>query len=212
MYAGRIVEGGDSETVTQTPAHPYTQLLIASAPDPDRLAGTRTAPREDRGSGEPPSLIAPPAGCRFHPRCPMAMPRCTHRACRVRSRSATARRATRAACWLFDELTATADDAPARAAEVASMRYFLRRIAFYLVTAWAAITINFFIPRMMPGDPVQALIAQYQGQIEHPARSSRCTSCSGSTRTQSLWQQYVDYWGSCSTATSACPSRSSRRR
>src|SRR5882762_6506169 len=39
MYAGRMVEGGDSETVTQTPAHPYTQLLIASAPDPDQITG-----------------------------------------------------------------------------------------------------------------------------------------------------------------------------
>ncbi|WP_326768039.1 ABC transporter ATP-binding protein [Streptomyces sp. NBC_01591] len=74
MYAGRIVEGGDSETVTQRPAHPYTQLLIASAPDPDRVVAE--AEQEETGSGEPPSLIAPPAGCRFHPRCPKAMERC----------------------------------------------------------------------------------------------------------------------------------------
>ena len=39
------------------------------------------------------------------------------------------------------------------------MRFFIRRVAFYIVTAWAAVTLNFFIPRMMPGDPVQALIA-----------------------------------------------------
>ncbi|MFJ1845332.1 ABC transporter ATP-binding protein [Streptomyces sp. NPDC088146] len=74
MYAGRIVEGGGSETVTQRPAHPYTQLLIASAPDPDRVVAE--AEREETGGGEPPSLIAPPAGCRFHPRCPKAMERC----------------------------------------------------------------------------------------------------------------------------------------
>ncbi|MEU0835332.1 ABC transporter ATP-binding protein [Streptomyces sp. NPDC005969] len=74
MYAGRIVEGGDSETVTQRPAHPYTQLLIASAPDPDRVVAE--AEQEEAGSGEPPTLIAPPAGCRFHPRCPKAMERC----------------------------------------------------------------------------------------------------------------------------------------
>jgi peptide/nickel transport system ATP-binding protein len=74
MYAGRIVEGGDSETLTQRPAHPYTQLLIASAPDPDRVvAGER---QEETGTGEPPSLISPPDGCRFHPRCPKAMERC----------------------------------------------------------------------------------------------------------------------------------------
>src|SRR3954447_16056243 len=73
MYAGRIVEGGDSETVTQRPAHPYTQLLIASAPDPDRIAavgpprsgaaGAQARPAasaaaraEEVGLGEPPSL------------------------------------------------------------------------------------------------------------------------------------------------------------
>ncbi|XVU23447.1 ABC transporter ATP-binding protein [Actinoplanes sp. CA-054009] len=77
MYAGRMVEGGDSETVTQSPAHPYTKLLIDSAPDPDRLTGDLDPLDEDRGNGEPPSLIHPPTGCRFHPRCPSAMPRCS---------------------------------------------------------------------------------------------------------------------------------------
>jgi peptide/nickel transport system ATP-binding protein len=74
MYAGQLVEGGPSETVTQQPAHPYTQLLIASAPDPEHLqAGAEPAP-----TGEPPSLVAPPPGCRFHPRCPHAMDICRH--------------------------------------------------------------------------------------------------------------------------------------
>jgi peptide/nickel transport system ATP-binding protein len=79
MYAGRMVEGGDSETVTQHPAHPYTRLLIESAPDPDRIDGSAKAAvnAADGSGGEPPSLIAPPSGCRFHPRCPHAMPRCT---------------------------------------------------------------------------------------------------------------------------------------
>jgi len=72
MYAGRLVEGGPSEDVTQRPAHPYSQLLLASAPDPARLGNVSSVP--DRG--EPPSLIAPPSGCRFHPRCPHAMPVC----------------------------------------------------------------------------------------------------------------------------------------
>jgi peptide/nickel transport system ATP-binding protein len=73
MYAGRLVEGGQSEDVTQRPAHPYSQLLLASAPDPARLGTAPSIP--DRG--EPPSLIAPPSGCRFHPRCPHAMPVCS---------------------------------------------------------------------------------------------------------------------------------------
>jgi peptide/nickel transport system ATP-binding protein len=72
MYAGRLVEGGPSEDVTQQPAHPYAQLLLASAPDPGRLGAAPTA----ANTGEPPSLIDPPSGCRFHPRCPHAMPVC----------------------------------------------------------------------------------------------------------------------------------------
>jgi peptide/nickel transport system ATP-binding protein len=72
MYAGRVVEGGDSETVTQHASHPYSRLLISSAPDPDRIAGLATETKEV-GGGEPPSLIAPPSGCRFHPRCPHVM-------------------------------------------------------------------------------------------------------------------------------------------
>ena len=72
MYAGQVIESGPSEQVTSEPAHPYTRLLISSAPDPARRAdGEQVADR-----GQPPSLISPPAGCRFHPRCPFAMPEC----------------------------------------------------------------------------------------------------------------------------------------
>ncbi|ADD42301.1 ABC transporter ATP-binding protein [Stackebrandtia nassauensis] len=93
MYAGRVVERGDSEDVTQRPAHPYTKLLIASAPDPDALGGGEAPPAR----GEPPSLISPPTGCRFHPRCPQAMDRC---------RTETpgffpVRDGHEAACWLY---------------------------------------------------------------------------------------------------------------
>ncbi|CAL9561806.1 Oligopeptide transport ATP-binding protein OppD [Actinosynnema sp. ALI-1.44] len=95
MYAGRVVEGGDSESVTQRPAHPYTQLLIDSAPDPDRPA----AEEEDGGTGEPPSLIDPPAGCRFHPRCPHAMAVCTRE---VPPRFDVGE-GHFAACWLYGE-------------------------------------------------------------------------------------------------------------
>lgn len=74
MYAGQIVERGDSETVTQKPAHPYTQLLIASAPDPDALG--RHDPATE-AKGDPPSLINPSPGCRFAPRCPKALEHCS---------------------------------------------------------------------------------------------------------------------------------------
>jgi peptide/nickel transport system ATP-binding protein len=106
MYAGRMVEGGDSETVTQSPAHPYTRLLIESAPDPDRLTGNAGPEVQDQGNGEPPSLIHPPSGCRFHPRCPMAMPRCISD---LPVKLEIADRAGHwAACWLYDEATVAA--------------------------------------------------------------------------------------------------------
>src|SRR5581483_6318355 len=74
MYAGRIVESGPSLEVTDNPAHPYTQLLLDAAPDPER-----PGPQAMEARGSAPSLIAPPSGCRFHPRCPHAMPVCSER-------------------------------------------------------------------------------------------------------------------------------------
>jgi peptide/nickel transport system ATP-binding protein len=79
MYAGQMVEGGPSEPVTQAPRHPYTQLLLSAAPDPDRMRDEGAAPRELPARGEIPSLVRPPTGCRFHPRCPHAMPVCRER-------------------------------------------------------------------------------------------------------------------------------------
>jgi len=87
MYAGQMVEGGPSEEIIQRPKHPYTQLLLSAAPDPDRFGSideqnVRKEPPQVQsilpvgGSGEPPSLINPPGGCRFHPRCPYTMPEC----------------------------------------------------------------------------------------------------------------------------------------
>ncbi|MEM4448765.1 MAG: ABC transporter ATP-binding protein [Fervidicoccaceae archaeon] len=71
MYAGRIVEYGPIEEVYNNPRHPYTQLLLSSIP---RLRGTidklRFIP------GEPPDLINPPKGCKFHPRCPFVFDEC----------------------------------------------------------------------------------------------------------------------------------------
>ncbi len=81
MYAGQMVEGGPSDEVIQQPMHPYTRLLISAAPDPARLNATlnngKVATPQPRG--EIPSLIHPPTGCRFHPRCPHAMDICRQR-------------------------------------------------------------------------------------------------------------------------------------
>jgi peptide/nickel transport system permease protein len=73
------------------------------------------------------------------------------------------------------------------------MTFLLQRIAFYLFTAWAAITLNFFIPRMIPGDPVSSLISRYQGRLSTDAIQSLYVLF-GLDKNQSLWGQYVDYW------------------
>ena len=46
------------------------------------------------------------------------------------------------------------------------MRFLVRRIGFYLVAAWASLTLNFFLPRMMPGDPASAIFARFQGRLQ----------------------------------------------
>lgn len=69
MYAGKMVELGPVGAVLEEPLHPYTQALMAAISDPDAQNRFRMMPSLP---GEPPSLIDPPAGCRFHPRCPIA--------------------------------------------------------------------------------------------------------------------------------------------
>ncbi|MBO0823104.1 MAG: ABC transporter ATP-binding protein, partial [Actinobacteria bacterium] len=59
MYAGQVAETGPAVQVTDSPAHPYTQLLLSAAPDPERVT-----PVTLRGAGAPPSAVAPPSGCR----------------------------------------------------------------------------------------------------------------------------------------------------
>lgn len=70
MYAGEIAEIADANEFYKKPAHPYSQLLMASVPT------LRTDKDLVFIPGAPPSLIDPPMGCRFHPRCPRRMDRC----------------------------------------------------------------------------------------------------------------------------------------
>ncbi len=71
MYAGKLVEYGPTSTIFARPRHPYAYLLLRSTPS---ISGPRRelAPLE----GEPPNLLSPPTGCRFHPRCPFATDKC----------------------------------------------------------------------------------------------------------------------------------------
>ena len=71
MYLGRIVELGFAETIFSRPLHPYTRLLLDAIPDLDHVGRARTPV-----GGDVPSPIAPPPGCSFHPRCPLANARC----------------------------------------------------------------------------------------------------------------------------------------
>lgn len=73
LYAGRIVEEGTTEEVIANPSHPYTRLLMATAPDPRLPLASDT---DVADLGEPPKVINPGPGCRFAPRCPLAMDQC----------------------------------------------------------------------------------------------------------------------------------------
>ena len=72
MYAGKLVEYGPTSEVFARPRHPYAYLLLRSTP-------SITGPRRQLAplGGEPPDLLNPPAGCRFHPRCPFATEKCS---------------------------------------------------------------------------------------------------------------------------------------
>jgi peptide/nickel transport system ATP-binding protein len=98
MYAGEIVERGPAEELTQSPSHPYTQLLVSSAPDPDafgrQLRGDATTRRSPTAS----TAITADQGCRFAPRCPHAHARCETHPPLI---ELGPRRG--AACWLLDD-------------------------------------------------------------------------------------------------------------
>ncbi|NUT09619.1 MAG: ABC transporter ATP-binding protein [Nonomuraea sp.] len=73
MYAGKLAEKAPADVIVKAPLHPYTRLLVESLPE----VGVRHADRRLEGiAGSPPSLLDPPAGCRFRDRCPIAGPEC----------------------------------------------------------------------------------------------------------------------------------------
>src|SRR3954452_1994811 len=93
MYAGRLVEFGGKRDLFYDPQHPYTWGLLGSIP---RL-GRQKAERLHSIAGTPPSLIDPPAGCRFRPRCPHAFDRCGQEPA-LKARTGVPRHLDR--CWL----------------------------------------------------------------------------------------------------------------
>ncbi len=73
MYAGKLVELASKQDLFSDPLHPYTRALLSAIPVPDPERQTKYIPL----TGEVPSLINPPPGCRFHPRCTQAKPECS---------------------------------------------------------------------------------------------------------------------------------------
>jgi peptide/nickel transport system ATP-binding protein len=96
MYAGRVVETGTLDQIFYEPQHPYTWGLLGSIMRLDRPRGARLA----QIKGQPPSLIEPPEGCHFRPRCPHAFSRCTEKP-ELAQRSGSPGHLDR--CWLSGE-------------------------------------------------------------------------------------------------------------
>jgi peptide/nickel transport system ATP-binding protein len=97
MYAGRMVEEGRTADIFAQPLHPYTRHLVASLP---RIGDD--LPRQGL-EGRPPNLADPPAGCRFHPRCPLAMEACRTKAPPMRAHRRDHGRDHRVACFAVDK-------------------------------------------------------------------------------------------------------------
>ncbi|HMK83771.1 MAG TPA: ABC transporter ATP-binding protein [Candidatus Bathyarchaeia archaeon] len=96
MYAGKMVELANTDQFFTDPKHPYSQILLNSILTPQMYGkGERALPK-----GEPPSLVHPPDGCRFHPRCPQAMPLCSQREPKLANLDNT----RKAACFLYPEV------------------------------------------------------------------------------------------------------------
>jgi oligopeptide transport system ATP-binding protein len=95
MYLGRLVEVADRDTLFEHPQHPYTQALLNAVPVPNpEIEATRP---QQIITGEVPSVRNPPPGCRFHPRCPQAMP-----VCRQAVPALELHGASSVACHLYD--------------------------------------------------------------------------------------------------------------
>lgn len=78
MYAGEVVEASPTDAIIKNALHPYSKALIASIPTINKSEGKLTSI-----AGSTPDMLAPPAGCRFHPRCPFAMPICSEQSPRT---------------------------------------------------------------------------------------------------------------------------------
>jgi oligopeptide/dipeptide ABC transporter ATP-binding protein len=96
MYAGQVIEEGTVDRIFNAPQHPYTWGLLGSLPRLDA-----DVERLTQIPGQPPSLLHPPSGCRFHPRCPYVMDKCVREVPKLEPAGVDV--AHLQACWLDDE-------------------------------------------------------------------------------------------------------------
>lgn len=94
MYAGNIVESGDVFSIFEEPLHPYTQGLLRSS-----LSITERRESLETIEGVVPNLIDPPSGCKFHPRCPAAMPVCKEQSPSLVQQG----KGRQVSCWLYED-------------------------------------------------------------------------------------------------------------
>ena len=105
MYAGNLVEIGPTEEVIKRSLHPYTKGLISCIPSGRKSKGLlKTVP------GTPPSLVNPPSGCRYHPRCPYAM-----EVCSTKDPELLPVEKSSVACWLYPTVSKTMNQLPNQA-------------------------------------------------------------------------------------------------
>ncbi len=107
MYLGRLAEVGPTETIFDAPAHPYTQALLSATPSATRAERGRLARRRVL-SGEPPSPVSPPSGCRFNPRCWLATDLCREAAPPLRALPADGSAERAVACHHAEQAVAEA--------------------------------------------------------------------------------------------------------
>jgi oligopeptide transport system ATP-binding protein len=111
MYLGQIVEQADSRQLFTRPLHPYTQGLIASVLRPDLQARAHLAAAQRIVSGDVPSLLHPPTGCRYHTRCPYAQEICSRQRPLLEHAEGEQAHDHRVACHFWREIAALPDSA-----------------------------------------------------------------------------------------------------
>ena len=113
MYLGRIVEMASSEQLFTQPLHPYTRGLLASVLRADLGARAQLNAVERFVPGDVPSLLNPPQGCRYHPRCPYAEQRCRDETPSLEKVDATAGKDHWVSCHYWQEIQSAAGGSPA---------------------------------------------------------------------------------------------------